>query len=416
MGFKESYERQYQALLSDRYICDQNLSLFKRFFEYEEYKLKRINDLPALDEGCYRTLLGYINRLKNLNKWLKNKPWQDLTADDIKCVYDDLEEGKILNARGQPIGDKKSYYSKIMKSKPFRMVGKSDIAKEVMEFSNPQDNREVRFINEEGFKNIEMVTSQVKYKALLWLAWDYGENINSLLKLKKRQFTRIISSENGEPEYLLNFPKEILKRSRRSRTEPSLYPETVKYLDMMLSGLADNDFVFNFGYGNAKKILNRAVNSTGVKCVTGQKPTWKDFRSGMACHLLNNGWTREEIDARLGHKPSSKELDKYITFHALDRKKSKQKFHENNTQKLRQEIHTFRLRDKNHTNQIQRMQSEIEQHRSDNILFRQEISSLKSQVSTLLGTFKGILKDPKQRLELADAIDEDMADELVNSA
>ena len=45
----------------------------------------------------------------------------------------------------------------------------------------------------------------------------------------------------------------------------------------------------------------------------------------MACHLLRSGWTRDEVNARLGHKPSSQVLDAYINFLALDRHKPKEK-------------------------------------------------------------------------------------------
>jgi hypothetical protein len=46
---------------------------------------------------------------------------------------------------------------------------------------------------------------------------------------------------------------------------------------------------------------------------------WKDLRSGMACHLLRNGWTSDEVNARLGHAPNSAALNCYINFMALSR-------------------------------------------------------------------------------------------------
>ncbi len=38
-------------------------------------KLKRQNGLPRLDESSYKTLCGYINYLRNVNLWFKNKSW-----------------------------------------------------------------------------------------------------------------------------------------------------------------------------------------------------------------------------------------------------------------------------------------------------------------------------------------------------
>lgn len=62
MSWKSQYEIALKTLLSNREICRANRDLFKRFFEFQEYKLKRTNGLSALDQGCHRTLYGYILR------------------------------------------------------------------------------------------------------------------------------------------------------------------------------------------------------------------------------------------------------------------------------------------------------------------------------------------------------------------
>ena len=55
-----------------------------------------------------------------------------MTKDDIKKVYDDLEDGRILSQTGQPLQDRTSYYNKILRSKPFRMAGKTELVRDVM--------------------------------------------------------------------------------------------------------------------------------------------------------------------------------------------------------------------------------------------------------------------------------------------
>lgn len=66
----------------------------------------------------------------------------------------------------------------------------------------------------------------------------------------------------------------------------------------------------------------------------------------MACDLLNKDWTTDEINARLGHKPSSRELDKYINFLALGSKKPQRKIYQNNLTKLSTELEETKDREK----------------------------------------------------------------------
>ncbi|GAH11336.1 unnamed protein product, partial [marine sediment metagenome] len=176
-SMKERYEKKKKELLSDKTICKTNKDLFKKFFEFEERKLKRINDLRELDESCYKTLYGFLHKLKNVNSWFNNKPWKDLTKKDIEKVWNDLEDGKIKNNKGTAFKDRQSYYNKILKSKPFQMVGKADLVREVIEFTKKNQDEEVRFIEIENFRKIvDNVVNPIQ-KTLCWLAFDVGENI-----------------------------------------------------------------------------------------------------------------------------------------------------------------------------------------------------------------------------------------------
>ena len=138
MGLRESYEEAKARLLSDGSICGENRELWKEFFEWQERKLKRTNNLATLDNATYKTLNYYIGRFKNVNKWFNNKPWKLLTKEDIQKVYDDLEDGVIKNHFGKRFSDRKSYYTKVFKSKPFKMAGKASFAEEVFEFYRPK--------------------------------------------------------------------------------------------------------------------------------------------------------------------------------------------------------------------------------------------------------------------------------------
>lgn len=340
MGYKERFRNRLKLILDDTTICKENRDFFKEFFEKEEYKLKRNNNMREVDESSCSTLYGYLDKLLNINKWFNNKPFKNITEEDFKKVYDDLEDGNILTKNGKPFVDKTSYYNKIFRSTPFEMLGKKDMVKKVMEFHGSGNNKkEVRYIPEEDIRKIIEVMIKREYKLLSWLAFDVGENINSLLRLTKRDCVRGINEYSKLPEYRINLRKETLKRSRTARSEPTNFPETTKLLDEILPALKDDDRLFNLSYEGSKKCLKRAIRITGVKCLPkGQEPTWKDFRSSMACDLLKKGWTTDEVNARLGHKPSSDEIDKYVNFLALERKVPQRKVYDNNLTKLQAEL------------------------------------------------------------------------------
>lgn len=366
MTYQKTFERRKEELLNDKKLNPDNKKLFKQFFDYEEYKLKRINNLRKLDERCYKTLILYLHQLKNVNKWFENKSWNKLTKEEIKKVYDNLEDGKIKKANGKPFEDRKSYYSKIFRSKPFELAGKKDMCQEVMEFYKPNKNQEVRFIWEDDFRKIVSVVIQPKQKLLCWLAFDIGENIDTLLNLQKKEFIKQINQDTKEPEYIVNLPREKLKRSRTPRSETTNYKETTEFLDICLRELKDNHYLFDFGTRQAEMFLDRAVKIIGVKCIPkGQKPTWKDLRSSMACNLLKKGWSSDEINARLGHKFSSRELDKYINHLAIDKSTPKKKLFDSTLAKLELQLEEQREKEKLQTMRIESSKTEIEDLRTD---------------------------------------------------
>ncbi len=392
MNYKEAYERNKEKLINDKFVCKENRDLFKKFFEWEETKLKRTNGIPSLDEACYKTLCTYITRFKNVNSWFDNKAWVKLTKKDIEKVYNDLEDGKIKNARGERFGDLKSYYGKIFRSKPFDMAGKTHLVKEVMEFSTKRTNTEVRFVDEEVIRKIINLMVKPEHKLLGWLAFDVGENINTLLQLRKSDFFRQQNPDTKEMEYRVNLPKDKLKRTRLTRSEITNFKETTELLDIVLNDLKDDEELFKFGYAASKKFLNRAVSITKAKCMPkGQPVTWKDFCSSMACDLLKKGWTSDEVNARLGHKPSSIEIDKYINFLAIDRHKPKKKVYSHTLDKVQNELEESKSREKLYTERMQRQQTELEEIKKkyeeaekDRQKEVKEFSALKNQVKLLL--------------------------------
>lgn len=80
----------------------------------------------------------------------------------------------------------------------------------------------------------------------------------------------------------------------------------------------------------------------------------------MACDLLKKGWTRDELNARLGHTPSSRIIDRYINFLALDRNKPKKKIYDGKMSELNAKVEEFEGKEKLNQARIKRLIEENE--------------------------------------------------------
>jgi len=360
MSEVSQYRNRFSLLMKDEFICKENKALFKKFLEEQEYKLKRKRNLTEINDKTAKTLNAYVNRLRNVSNFFNNKPLKNITKEDIKKVYDDLEDGKILNSQGTPFKDKASYYNKIMKSRPFEMIGKDALAKEVILTTADRDS-EVRFITEEDFKKILSCVIQVRHKAVLQLAWDVGENLTTLLELNVKDCRKLVDEDTKEPYYNIRLQGEFLKTGRTKRTEPTLYPETVQLLDIILQGKKPEEKLFDFTKQALEKAWHRALYKTGVRCEPdGQTPTIKDIRSGMACHLIDKDWTSDEIKSRLGHKPSSTVIDRYLNYKAKSKTRTRKKIRSFEIQRLKEEIDSIKERERLTNSRMRKLQEDIE--------------------------------------------------------
>lgn len=348
MGLELQYENALMKLLNDKKINAQNRTLFQRVLEYEEKKLRRKNNLIKLDDSCYKTLYGYVVKFRNVNRFFKNKILTELTKEQIKKVLEDFQDEKILNQNKKPFKDKKSYYTKVFRSKLFEFAGKKHLVQEVMteEFFSMSNESKVEFIEESDVKRIVQTAIQPEHKLFLQLCWDVGENPFSILQLVKNDFTKRIN-DNHEPEYHINLRKEILKRSRTARTEITNFKETVELLDLVLKDRKENQRLFNFELRQAEKMFDRAIKILNIKTLPNkEKPRLRVLRKSMVCYLINQGWQHPDLNARLGHKPSSTEIDKYLTYFAIDRKKPKEKLFNNNLEQVSSEVEEIKLQNK----------------------------------------------------------------------
>lgn len=364
MIWKQRYFTAKQKLLTDLKICAENRQVFEEFLKYEEYKLKRINRMPALDEKSYKTVYWYLTRLRTVNRWFDNKPWKNLTREDIKRVYDDVEDGKILTRYGKSVRGKDTYYRRILRGKPFALVGKDHLAREVMEFYIPEAKEDPRFIPESDFRKMVRMVTKPEHVAFLWLAWDIGENVGALLQLRKNDLRRQIDPESNQAEYAVNLDRAVLKRARMARMEITNYSETTEAIDAILINRESDDLLFDFGGRMAAKIVERASQKSGVRCSPrGEKVRLKDLRSSMACDLLSKGCSTDEANRRLGHRPGSREIQKYANWLALDTRKAKLRLQQTKHVSLESEVSELRDRLIHASNRQRELQQTIDEMR-----------------------------------------------------
>ena len=390
--------------MKDRSINSNNKEIIKKFFEWEEYKLKRKEGLSEVDERSYKTLYYYTGRIKNINIWFKGKAWEDLTKEEIKKLIDDLEDGKIVTKYGKRYSDRSLYYQ-MFQGKFFSFVGKNHIVRDMIEefsITGRRDENHVRFIEEADFRKIVDCVKDPIQRGLCWVAYDYGENISSLIALESVDVKKGINTDSGDAEYMIIFSKEKLKRSRTPRSEINNYPETVKYLDLILENLKPTDKnvtnrfmknkklssihsenkLFKFGWKVAETFFRKAVERSGIRCMPGgERVTWKDLRSSMACDLLKKGWTCDEVNSRLGHKPSSRIIDRYVSYLALDRTRAKKKVYEGSLKKLEIDLEKQKEYNKLQALRMENMQRDNEQLRAEFNLFLSRTTNRAKEIS-----------------------------------
>ena len=349
-----------RTILLDSKLYPGNKDLFKAFLDWEEYKLKRQNRLAELTDRQHKTLLQYCQKLKNINEWFA-KPLSQITKTDIKRVYDDLEDGKILTVNKKPFKDLSGYYNKIFKSKLFQMIGKADMAREVLEFDILKPKKKAKFFRRETLKQIDMALNRINDKFLNYLLFDVGENICANLQLKKSDFNKRKNEATNEIEYGVRLGEEKIKRTRTARTEPLHLAETNQYAEIVLSKLNDNDLVFPEPYSVVSCRFNRAWAK--VKAVTepDNKPvTFKDYRSSMAVDGLSvRGMSLDEVKARLGHNPSSNVCDCYVNYLGLDREKPKAKVDAVKNASLMNEIEKLKEANRVKQSQVQKLEAQF---------------------------------------------------------
>lgn len=334
MNSKTRYNKRLTRLLTTNKLVykgkkhlfrKENVDLAIEFLKEREKYLQNVNGYEEeAQKRYYKTLDKEFTYVQNVLVWFNKWNLKDITEDIIKEIYEGIEKGEITSVRGKELSQntKKDYYSKVLRNGFFKFIGKDEIAKKVIlrSFSN---NEEVRFFDIDTLKKLASHLKYADHKLLVWLLFDTGIEVNGVLELKKSDFS-IETPKDMKPYYILHMRKEIGKKGRQQRNPYIYHDETNILLKEHLSSLKDDDKLFNFKWRNAYKFINETSKKYNLKLVTPNsyiKP--KDFRSSMATFFLIEGWNTDEIKARLGHKPSSTVIDRYVNYLGINQKHKK---------------------------------------------------------------------------------------------
>jgi hypothetical protein len=136
--------------------------------------------------------------------------------------------------------------------------------------------------------------------------------------------------------------------------------------------------------------MEQCVNVVKVKCApTGKKPTFKDLRSSMCCHLLKIGWRIEEVNSRLGHSPGNLAMvTRYANYLALDRHTSKIKVSDNNIQAMKENLDNSRQREKLQCIRLDEQRERIELLEKDREKTNEVVKELIKRIADLQISFK----------------------------
>ncbi len=310
------YQTSRESINTDVRILESNKKIILAWLERKEEDLKtrKGQDFTASIRWA-KTMNKYVVLLKNFGHWIQ-KPFQEITQEDLQQLYKDLETGKIKSKKGVPFSKstRQDYYNKLFKGDFFDFINKIEIAKKVFRMEKDPDEH-VKFFLKSDLDKMLKFTTKTRNKFFLTLLFDTGVRVGTALNLRKKDIEKRFNQETKEYFYLIHIRKEYTK-SRREENIGTWLPETTELLDQYLEEVAkDDDLLFNFSYQNARKLVTRVSIKGGIITKPDNESiTLHDFRRSSATYWLTKKVSIDSIKKRLGHRPSSTVIDKYVSY------------------------------------------------------------------------------------------------------
>ncbi|MBT6821693.1 site-specific integrase [archaeon] len=319
---EENSIKTYEGIIK---IRKENKQLVLNYLEFKEQDLKDIYGTSKdAETRNAKTLYKYLTTyLANIIYWFNDVSLKDITQKDIESIYRKIENGTLKSISGKKLSDitLKDIYSRVLKSGFFDYIKKSDLARNVIK-RKVSPTHEVRFFDLDTLKEICNLANKKEHRLAYWLLYDLGLEISALLQLKKSNFELKYDKDLKTKYYMVHIAKDISKKGRRVRNNYVHFEETTNLLKVYLGTLKESDKLFNISPPALYRALQRS-NKDGKFRVkpNGEKVTIKDFRSSCATYFLSQRWSTDEVKGRLGHSPSSSEINKYVNYLGLHQKK-----------------------------------------------------------------------------------------------
>lgn len=295
-------------------IIKQNQKLITKWLRTKSNELqarKGVDDAAKLRWS--KTILKYARQARNVGEWF-DKPLNKLTEKDIKKFYKDFETGEIKSSRGVAFSksNRRDYYKKLFKGGLGTYCGIDQICKEVMVLE-ASEGVEVSHFLKKDFIAMLGASTDLRHKALMCVAFDLGARIGTILNFRRSDVQKVFDSKSGKHTYRFTIHAENTK-SKRMRIGDAFIDETINLFDQFLPTVKEGEFLFPFSYTNAHNIIKRASRRAKVKSKPYNKEVSPhDFRRAMVTHLRIIGVSVDDIKARIGHNPSSRTIDLYLS-------------------------------------------------------------------------------------------------------
>jgi site-specific recombinase XerD len=305
------YEKAKIDLEKDMSIV--NRKLISKLLANKEEELSAVSGHENNIRYC-KTLLKYINMFKQVDKWF-NKDFHDITENDLKELWEKLEKGLICSRNGKPYSanTKRDYYVKIFKSDFFEQIGKKQIAEAI--FKRKMKKRvPIRYFYIEDLKKMLRYITKDERKLLLWLLFDTGMRIGTLLNMKHGDFEKKHDDMTNMDYYIYHIRSDYTK-SQSDLTDMIISDEANSLLDELLDKSFPEKYLFDISHSGALNTIKRASLKANVKVKPiDETPNIHDFRRSMCLWLGEKGYQADYVKRRLNHKPSSTMVDQYFEY------------------------------------------------------------------------------------------------------
>ena len=266
--------------------------------------IKAVDDELVLRGMAYGTRKSYGQHLRNYFAWLKVKP-EEATREDIRgylvqmATSGQASAGYCRQARAALV----FLYEVILKQ--------TEKVAELPRVKRPQQLPVV--LSREEVARLLKVTTNLKHKALLMVAYSAGLRVGEVVRLKvsdidsRRMQIRVTAGKGAKDRYTL--------LSETALTVLRDYFRAYKPKDWLFPGQDSTD---HLSERSAQKIFKQAAAKAGAKSVT-----FHTLRHSFATHLLEDGVDIRYIQELLGHGSiETTERYTHVTQKGIERIKS----------------------------------------------------------------------------------------------